>query len=95
MFHLLVRGGDWPQARASFDLDRVITVTECTDGALVEQFKLGGVLNTDRIAAVPALFVTEIGGSRSQQARIGDIIPIGQSRTSMDLIQTLLAEHVS
>lgn len=80
MFHLLVSGGEWPQARASFDLDRVITVTECTDAALVEQFKLGGVLNTDRIATVPALFVTEIGGSRSQQARIGEIIHTREDR---------------
>lgn len=74
MFHLLVSGGEWPQARASIDLDRVINVRECTDAALVEQFKPGGLLNTDRIAAVPALFVSEIGRSGSQQARVGEII---------------------
>lgn len=74
MFHLLVNGGEWPQAWDSIDLDRVINVRECTDAAIVEQFKPGGVLKTDRIAAVPALFVSEIGGSGSQRARVGDII---------------------
>ena len=71
MFHLLVKSNGWAQARDSIGRDRVF---EDTDDAIVEQFKPRGVLDTTRIATVPALFVSEIGGPGSQQARVGDII---------------------
>ena len=74
MFHLLVKGDTWPRATVSFDPDRVINVRECTDAAIVEQFKPKGVLDSARIARLPALFVSEIGGPGKQQARVGDII---------------------
>ena len=74
MFHLLVKANGWARAQDSISLDRVISVRECTDNAIVEQFWPGGGWDTTRIATVPALFVSEIDGPGIQQARVGSIL---------------------
>ncbi len=70
MFHLLVKYNGWSPARDSLTRDRVF---EYTDEEIAEQFKPGGILNTERITTVPALFLSETSGPGDQNARVGAI----------------------
>lgn len=70
MFHLLVKYDGWAKAKDSIPQERVF---EFTQDAIVEQFKPGGTLNTDRISRLPALFLAETTGKRDQRARVGSI----------------------
>jgi hypothetical protein len=70
MFHLLVKHNGWAEARDKIDQGRVF---EFTSKAIIDQFQPGGVLNTDRITRLPALFVSETNGKGNQRARVGSI----------------------
>lgn len=71
MFHFLVKYKGWEQTKDSMTLDRVF---EHTHETIIEQFKPRGILNTERIITLPALFVSETGGTGVQIARLGNII---------------------
>lgn len=85
MFHLLVQGGGWAQAKDSIGRDRVF---EYTDDALIKQFKSSDRLNTDRIMSLPALFMSETDGKGDQKARVGSIIRVEMSGTQVNLDYT-------
>jgi hypothetical protein len=70
MFHFLVKYDGWPADRASMDKGRVF---EYTDETITAQLQPAGNFQMDRILAIPALFVSETGGSGDQRARIGRI----------------------
>ena len=75
MFHFLVKYDGWAPARDSLDKSRVF---EYTDDHIVERFKPGGILDSEQIIQVPALFASESGGAGSQVGRIGRQTQRGQ-----------------
>ncbi|MEE4302194.1 MAG: hypothetical protein V2J24_22330 [Pseudomonadales bacterium] len=70
MFHLLVSYGGWDDATDSIDIGRCF---EYTEKELLDRFKPGGVIAVDQLPSLPALIMSETGGSGPQIARIGRI----------------------
>jgi hypothetical protein len=73
MFHFLVKYDGWAQTRDLMPQGRMF---EYTHETIIEQFKPGGILNTDRITSLPALFVTETKSTGDQIARVGNIMRV-------------------
>ena len=69
MYHLLVSASGW-ESRDLLGSDRIF---ESTQDRLAKIFKPNGVLDQSKISQIPALFVSEIRGSGSQLARVGNI----------------------
>lgn len=69
MYHLLVSASGW-ESRDLLSSDRIF---EATQDRLAKVFKPNGVLDQSKISQIPALFVSEIRGSGSQFARVGNI----------------------
>lgn len=82
MFHLIVKYDGWAPSRDSLPRERVF---EYTDDAIVQQFEPGGTLNTERITALPALFVSETRGTGDQRARVGSISRVQVSARDVNL----------
>lgn len=77
MFHLLVKGNGWTQARDSMDMDRIF---EYTNTSISQKFMPGGSLDQSKIILLPAIFVSEIFGAGSQQAHVGTITRVSIGR---------------
>ncbi|HEY5960450.1 MAG TPA: hypothetical protein VIV60_28045 [Polyangiaceae bacterium] len=73
MFHLLVKYAVWSFSQDSLAWDRAL---KYTDPALVEYFAPGGTLALERLASIPALFISEKGGKGPQHGRVGTITSI-------------------
>lgn len=70
MFHVLVKYNGWAKSRDTIPHERVF---EYTEEDLAAEFKPKGKFSIERIARLPALFVTETQGSGPLQARVGTI----------------------
>ncbi len=82
MFHFLVNCTGWEQSHDTLDKSRVL---EYTDTHLIEEFKPGGRIDTDRIKQIPAIFAPETGGNEEQLARIGYITDIAINGRDVNL----------
>ena len=82
MFHLIVKYDGWAPSRDSMARARVF---EYTDDVIVQQFEPAGTLHTERITALPALFVSETTGGGDQKARVGSITRVQVSGKEVDL----------
>ena len=85
MYHLLVSYGGWPEGTSAIPVERIF---ENTDKDLVELYRPSGSLDIDRITRVPALFVTESGGTGEQLAHVGYINHISSGKRDIVLRYT-------
>lgn len=69
MYHLLVKSG-WDEHRDALPPERVF---EYTEDSLKERFKVDGIVQSELVTMLPALFVNEKNGQEDQMARIGTI----------------------
>lgn len=76
MFNLIVKGNGWKQGRDSILRGRIF---EYTDDEVLERFYKGKEHRMDALASIPTLFVSEIGSSADQNARVGRIHRISYS----------------
>ena len=70
MFNLLVSGGGWTDDRDTILSARVF---EFTDDGLIERFKPNGKYDFASLIQIPALFLEESSGAKTQVARVGRI----------------------
>ncbi|SRR6266540_525147 len=82
MFHLLVKFSGWSSSRDSLGKDRVF---EYTEDEVAKHFKSSGKLDSEKIARIPAVFLSESGGTGSQFARVGYISRARLSGTEVNL----------
>jgi hypothetical protein len=68
MFNLIMRSVDWDTGRESMSIGRLF---EYTDDHIEAQFRQGGNLLLDRLAALPCLFMQE--GTQNEIAYVGQI----------------------
>lgn len=85
MFNLLVNYSGWGINRELLMRSRVF---EYTSEELRQQFKPNDELNVEALMHLPTLFVTEIGGSGNQFARVGTINRIRDSGTKYQVDYT-------
>lgn len=70
MFNFLVSHVGWKPPSGSIGLDRLLEFTAPT---VEQRFRSEGQVDLDAVAKLPTLFMTEIGGSGPQEARVGRI----------------------
>jgi hypothetical protein len=70
MFHFVVKGAGWTPDRDTIDRSRVL---EYTEHHVLEIFQPDGVLDLEKVADIPALFVSETGGLGDEIGRVGTI----------------------
>ena len=75
MFHLLVSYSGWSDGAGAISSSRVYIKA---DEELGKQFYKGGRLDVAKIGSIPALLVTETGGSGAQLARVAHITTVIQ-----------------
>jgi hypothetical protein len=75
VFHLLVSYQGWPEGGGEIPSARIYIRSE---KASDESFMSKGKLNPTKISQIPALLVTETGGSGPQQARVAYITSVAQ-----------------
>lgn len=75
MFHLLVSYSGWPDGAGTISSSRVYVKADEEPG---NQFYKGGRLDVAKIGSIPALLVTETGGSGPQLARVAHITAVTQ-----------------
>lgn len=73
MFHLLVKYDGWEKSRDTMAIGRTF---EYTSDDVISVFRAKDRVNEDRALAIPALFLSEIGGSGDQLARVGTLTRI-------------------
>ena len=82
MFHFLVNCTGWEQSHDTLDESRVL---EYTDAHLIEEFKPGGRIDTDRVKQIPAIFAPETGGDDEQLTRVGYITDVSMNGRDVNL----------
>ena len=82
MFHLLVAYQGWPDRAGSIPTSRVYMKTDEPPGSY---FLTDGKIDINKVAKIPALLVTETGGSGPQVARVAHIraLTVGPKDTAI------------
>lgn len=82
MFNLLVAYSGWNGHRDTVKSQRVL---EYTDKSIALIFKPSGVLDIDKVVALPCLFMPEIGSDAEQVARVGRLLRIRETGTEIQI----------
>jgi hypothetical protein len=82
LFNLLVAYSGWNGHRDTVKRQRLL---EYTDGSIALRFKPSGALDIDAVAALPCLFMPEIGSDVEQVARVGRLIKIRELGAEIQL----------